>query len=192
RRGGGSVAGACRAGLVPTGGVARRSKSRASVPSYSAPPRSFLNRDRGGWPSLGAATLQRSGCSLNCSIWRAGFTPSCTTPLRPAKAYMLAMTAKTRLAWNGVFLSDPCSLATCVRVTLSALVAPSSGLMSLSNRLDQAAALVLQAAMPPRAVSLPDASRASDRKDSTPRHGRLLHPSSWAQRDDRDHAADNF
>src|SRR6516164_8647204 len=40
--------------------------------------------------------------------------------------------------------------------------------------------------------SLPDASRASDRKDSTPRHGRLLHPSSWAERDDRDHAADNF
>src|SRR5215468_966265 len=43
-----------------------------------------------------------------------------------------------------------------------------------------------------RAVSLPDASRASDRKDSTPRHGRLLHPSSWAERDDRDHAAKNF
>src|SRR5262249_54765113 len=43
-----------------------------------------------------------------------------------------------------------------------------------------------------RGVSLPDASRASDRKDSTPRHGRLLHPSSWAERDDRDHAADNF
>jgi hypothetical protein len=56
----------------------------------------------------------------------------------------------------------PCSLATCVRVTLSALVAPSSGLMSLSNRLDQAAALVLQAATPPRAVSLPDASRTSN------------------------------
>src|SRR5262245_42171302 len=36
------------------------------------------------------------------------------------------------------------------------------------------------------------ASRASDKKDSTPRHGRLLHPSSWAERDDRDHAADNF
>src|SRR5262245_8349514 len=35
-------------------------------------------------------------------------------------------------------------------------------------------------------------SRASDQKDSTPRHGRLLHPSSWAERDDRDHAADNF
>src|SRR6516165_6597220 len=35
-------------------------------------------------------------------------------------------------------------------------------------------------------------SRASNRKDSTPRHGRLLHPSSWAERDDRDHAADNF
>jgi len=34
--------------------------------------------------------------------------------------------------------------------------------------------------------------RAFDRKDSTPRHGRLLHPSSWAERDDRDHAADNF
>src|SRR5262245_33203820 len=30
------------------------------------------------------------------------------------------------------------------------------------------------------------------RKDSTPRHGRLLHPSSWAERDDRDHAAENF
>src|SRR5262249_5883971 len=26
----------------------------------------------------------------------------------------------------------------------------------------------------------------------TPRHGRLLHPSSWAERDDRDHAAENF
>src|SRR5262249_45476574 len=25
-----------------------------------------------------------------------------------------------------------------------------------------------------------------------PRHGRLLHPSSWAERDDRDHSADNF
>src|SRR5262245_3563461 len=39
-----------------------------------------------------------------------------------------------------------------------------------------------------------DATRpsASDRKDSTPRYGRLLHPSSWAERDDRDHAADNF
>ena len=53
-------------------------------------------------------------------------------------------------------------------------------------------------AAPPRAtlsnrgVSLPDASRAPDRKDSTPRHGRLLHPSSWAERDDRDHAAENF
>src|SRR6516165_5276825 len=43
-----------------------------------------------------------------------------------------------------------------------------------------------------RAVSLPDASRASDRKDSTPRHGRLLHPSTCAVRDDRGHAADNF
>src|SRR6516162_6908095 len=43
-----------------------------------------------------------------------------------------------------------------------------------------------------RGVSLPDASRAPDRKDSTPRHGRLLHPSSRAERDDRDHAADNF
>src|SRR6516164_4675357 len=30
------------------------------------------------------------------------------------------------------------------------------------------------------------------RKDSTPRHGRLLHPSSWAERDDRDHAVENF
>src|SRR5262247_1588239 len=40
--------------------------------------------------------------------------------------------------------------------------------------------------------SLPDASRAPDRKDSTPRHGRLLHPSSRAERDDRDHAAENF
>src|SRR5262245_10757547 len=38
----------------------------------------------------------------------------------------------------------------------------------------------------------PMPSRASDRKDSTPRHGRLLHPSSWAERDDRDHAAENF
>src|SRR5215475_1164933 len=35
-------------------------------------------------------------------------------------------------------------------------------------------------------------SRASDRKDSTPRHGRLLHPSSWAERDDRESAAENF
>src|SRR5262249_23488850 len=43
-----------------------------------------------------------------------------------------------------------------------------------------------------RGVSLPDASRASDRKDSTPRHGRLLHPSSWAERDDRESAAENF
>src|SRR5215468_1137563 len=43
-----------------------------------------------------------------------------------------------------------------------------------------------------RAVSLPDASRASDRKDSTPRHGRLLHPSSWAERDGRGRAAENF
>src|SRR5215475_1645681 len=43
-----------------------------------------------------------------------------------------------------------------------------------------------------RAVSLPEASRAPDRKDSTPRHGRLLHPSPWAERDDRDHAAENF
>src|SRR5262245_10286362 len=34
--------------------------------------------------------------------------------------------------------------------------------------------------------------RASDRKDSTPRHGRLLHPSSWAARDDRDRAAEHF
>src|SRR5262249_6290863 len=31
-----------------------------------------------------------------------------------------------------------------------------------------------------------------DRKDSTLRHGRLLHPSSWAERDDRGHAAENF
>src|SRR6516164_3251013 len=38
----------------------------------------------------------------------------------------------------------------------------------------------------------PMPSRASDRKDSTPRYGRLLHPSSWAERDDRDHAAENF
>src|SRR5262245_5690839 len=35
-------------------------------------------------------------------------------------------------------------------------------------------------------------ARSPDRKDSTPRHGRLLHPSSWAERDDRDRAADNF
>src|SRR5262249_57671769 len=35
-------------------------------------------------------------------------------------------------------------------------------------------------------------SRASHRKDSTPRHGRLLYPSSWAERDDRGHAAENF
>src|SRR6516164_2267252 len=34
--------------------------------------------------------------------------------------------------------------------------------------------------------------RAPDRKDSTPRYGRLLHPSSWTERDDRDHAAENF
>src|SRR5262245_13111428 len=32
-------------------------------------------------------------------------------------------------------------------------------------------------------------SRASHRKDSTPRHGRPLHPSTCAERDDRDHAA---
>src|SRR6516162_3809475 len=38
----------------------------------------------------------------------------------------------------------------------------------------------------------PMPSRAPDRKDSTPRHGRLLHPSTWAERDDRDHAAENF
>src|SRR6516162_7535788 len=59
----------------------------------------------------------------------------------------------------------------------------------------------LRVATPPRrrratlsnsGVSLPDAFRAPDRKDSTPRHGRLLHPSSWAERDDRDHAAENF
>src|SRR5215475_1554882 len=31
-----------------------------------------------------------------------------------------------------------------------------------------------------------------DKKDSTPRHGRPLHPSSWAERDNRDHAAENF
>src|SRR5215475_7212531 len=43
-----------------------------------------------------------------------------------------------------------------------------------------------------RAVSLPVPSRASVRKDSTPRYGRLLHPSTWAERDDRDHAAENF
>src|SRR5262249_16254160 len=35
-------------------------------------------------------------------------------------------------------------------------------------------------------------SRASHRKDSTPRHGRLLHPCTWAVRDDRGHPADNF
>src|SRR5262245_25743920 len=35
-------------------------------------------------------------------------------------------------------------------------------------------------------------SRASHRKDSTPRHGRLLNPSYWAERDDRDHAAEYF
>src|SRR5215831_4948768 len=43
-----------------------------------------------------------------------------------------------------------------------------------------------------RAVSLPVSPVARNRKDSTPRHGRLLHPSSWAERDDRDHAAKNF
>ena len=43
-----------------------------------------------------------------------------------------------------------------------------------------------------RAVSLPVSPVARNRKDSTPRHGRLLHPSSWAERDDRDHAAENF
>src|SRR5262245_7578501 len=37
-----------------------------------------------------------------------------------------------------------------------------------------------------------DASCAPDRKDSTPRHGRLLRPSSWAERDERDLAADIF
>jgi len=30
-------------------------------------------------------------------------------------------------------------------------------------------------------------SRAADRKDSTPRYGRLLHPSSWAERDSEQH-----
>src|SRR5262249_29813574 len=30
------------------------------------------------------------------------------------------------------------------------------------------------------------------RKDSTARHGRLLHPSAWAVRDDRGHAAEIF
>src|SRR6516164_11577537 len=39
---------------------------------------------------------------------------------------------------------------------------------------------------------MPDASCASDRKHSTPRYGRLLHPSSWAERDDRDQATENF
>src|SRR5215813_5139710 len=43
-----------------------------------------------------------------------------------------------------------------------------------------------------RAVSLPVSPVARNRKDSTPRHGRLLHPSSWAERDDRDHAAKNL
>src|SRR5262249_35130398 len=43
-----------------------------------------------------------------------------------------------------------------------------------------------------RAVSLPVSPVARNRKDSTPRHGRLLHPSSRAERDDRDHAAENF
>src|SRR5262244_229256 len=43
-----------------------------------------------------------------------------------------------------------------------------------------------------RAVSLPVSPVARNRKDSTPRHGRLLHPSSWAERDNRDHAAENF
>src|SRR6516165_1320263 len=43
-----------------------------------------------------------------------------------------------------------------------------------------------------RAVSRPVSPVAQNRKDSTPRHGRLLHPSSWAERDDRDHAAENF
>src|SRR5262249_25362142 len=38
----------------------------------------------------------------------------------------------------------------------------------------------------------PMPSRASDREDSTPRAGRLLHPSSWGVRDDRGHAAENF
>src|SRR5215472_14918087 len=38
-----------------------------------------------------------------------------------------------------------------------------------------------------RAVSLPVSPVARNRKDSTPRHGRLLQPSSWAERDDRDH-----
>src|SRR5262249_1531175 len=48
------------------------------------------------------------------------------------------------------------------------------------------------AAPPTSAASLLVNSRAPHRKDSTPRHGRLLRPSTWAVRDDRGQAADNF
>src|SRR6516162_10609998 len=42
-------------------------------------------------------------------------------------------------------------------------------------------------------VALPDAkAQRLTAANSIPRHGGLLHPSSWAERDDRDHAADNF
>jgi hypothetical protein len=40
---------------------------------------------------------------------------------------------RERLAWNGVALSFPCNLATCACVTLSALFAPSYGLMILTG-----------------------------------------------------------
>ena len=54
-----------------------------------------------------------------------------------------------------------------------------------------------EAAAPPRSVMnsrrfTANTSRAFRREDSTPRHGRLLNPSTCAVRDDRDHAADNF
>ena len=52
-------------------------------------------------------------------------------PLRPAKAYMLPITANIRLAWNGVPCSLACSFAICVRVTLSAFDVPSSGVTIL-------------------------------------------------------------
>src|SRR5262245_16079296 len=53
------------------------------------------------------------------------------------------------------------------------------------------AAAVVMSDMNSRRFTASD-SRASHRKDSTPRHGRLLYPSSWAERDDRGHAAENF
>src|SRR5262249_54100499 len=54
-----------------------------------------------------------------------------------------------------------------------------------------AAAAPLTSDMNSRRFTTSD-SRASHQKDSTPRRGSLLHPSTWAVRADRGHAADNF